>query len=559
MKVNREPVPVIDIFAGPGGLGEGFSAFEVNGNHPFRVALSVEKNRFAHETLELRSFFHHFPQDGVPGKYFSFLRGEISRKELFDEYRSQAEAACREAWLAELGVAKEREVDGRIRDVLRNTDKWILIGGPPCQAYSMIGRSRIGGIHSDDHRVYLYREYLRIIAKHRPAAFILENVPGLLTAKLDGKSIFPNLLADLEDPASLGYSRAPRYKLYSAVTPPRDLRSDGWPIFKANDFLVQAEKYGIPQRRNRIIVIGVREDLNFLPAPIKPDRNIIKIKDVLHGLPKLRSGLSQQEDSKESWRCSLQGFLSNGYLEGAKKCPVVYERLQSILSSLTVPRAGRGANFLSHRVSCRYQPDWFVDERIGGACNHEARPHMRSDLYRYLFVATFGAVHGRSPELRDFPENLLPKHRNVGEVGKEKFFDDRFRVQISDQPGTTVTSHLKKDGHYFIHPDPTQCRSLTVREAARIQTFPDNYFFCGPRTSQFEQVGNAVPPLLAVQIAEIVWEAMSAELLKLQLSSPGEVTAAGAHRRQYDRFAQNVDRMDVAALLGNRNEGVVQS
>jgi DNA (cytosine-5)-methyltransferase 1 len=183
--------------------------------------------------------------------------------------------------------------------------------------------------------------------------------------------------------------------------------------------------------------------------------------------------------------------------------------MKSILSSLAVPRAGRGAPFVAHSISCRYRPDWFVDGRIGGACNHEARPHIRSDLYRYLFVATFGAVYGRSPELRDFPEDLLPDHQSVREVGKEKFFDDRFRVQINDEPAATVTSHLKKDGHYFIHPDPSQCRSLTVREAARLQTFPDNYFFCGPRTSQFEQVGNAVPPLLAAQIAEIIWEVVA--------------------------------------------------
>jgi DNA (cytosine-5)-methyltransferase 1 len=135
---------------------------------------------------------------------------------------------------------------------------------------------------------------------------------------------------------------------------------------------------------------------------------------------------------------------------------------------------------------------------------------MASDLHRYLFAASFAKATGRSPELPDFPGALLPAHKNVSEKGKEKYFDDRFRVQLADRPSMTITCHIAKDGHYYIHYDPSQCRTLTVREAARIQTFPDNYFFCGTRTAQYRQVGNAVPPLLAQQIAAIVFQALRA-------------------------------------------------
>lgn len=128
---------------------------------------------------------------------------------------------------------------------------------------------------------------------------------------------------------------------------------------------------------------------------------------------------------------------------------------------------------------------------------------MESDLHRYLFVSCFGAVNGWSPKLREFPRDLLPDHANVNESLNGGLFNDRFRVQIADQPATTITSHIHKDGHYYIHYDPTQCRSLTVREAARLQTFSDDYFFTGPTTQQYIQVGNAVPPLLAREIAGV--------------------------------------------------------
>jgi DNA (cytosine-5)-methyltransferase 1 len=131
---------------------------------------------------------------------------------------------------------------------------------------------------------------------------------------------------------------------------------------------------------------------------------------------------------------------------------------------------------------------------------------MRSDLYRYYFSACFAKMYNRSPQLADFPEELLPKHKNVNKGVNGELFSDRFRVQIANAPSTTITSHISKDGHYYIHPDPTQCRSLTVREAARLQTFPDNYYFEGNQTLRYQQVGNAVPPLLALKIAQAVYE-----------------------------------------------------
>ena len=151
---------------------------------------------------------------------------------------------------------------------------------------------------------------------------------------------------------------------------------------------------------------------------------------------------------------------------------------------------------------------WYLDQRIGGVTLHETRSHMESDLHRYLFASSFAREEKRSPRLRDFPKPLLPSHLNVWDESAP--FEDRFRVQLRNQPATTIVSHIAKDGHYYIHSEPSQCRSLTVREAARLQTFPDNYFFEGNRTEQYHQVGNAVPPMLARKIGEIVLKLLKA-------------------------------------------------
>ena len=383
----------------------------------------------------------------------------------------------------------------------------------PVQAYSVIGRSRNGGIHPTDHRLYLYREYLRILARHRPSAFIFENVKGLLSSRLGSNGIFHQIVADLSDPYdATGCGTPGQYRLYSLVVPPRSETLDGSPTFDYRDFVIKCEDYGIPQSRHRVILLGLREDCAPAEVPLLVRRKQVKTSSVLNGLPRLRSGLSRTADSKDHWRAALSGIIADRFLDGIPNGngTAVRDDILWTLSQLGLPRADRGGEFVPCRPTSEYLRDWYCDHRIGGVCNHASRPHITEDLYRYLFVASYARLYGRSPELRDFPPRLLPKHKNAHDERKLLYFDDRFRVQLGDKPATTITSHIAKDGHYYIHYDETQCRSLTVREAARLQTFPDNYLFCGTRTQQYVQVGNAVPPLLAWQIANIVGNVLEA-------------------------------------------------
>ena len=181
-----------------------------------------------------------------------------------------------------------------------------------------------------------------------------------------------------------------------------------------------------------------------------------------------------------------------------------------MLARVSVPIDDQGGEFIEGDFRPEYDPRWYHDPRLKGICNHRTRRHMESDLFRYFYAACYAQVHGKSPTLREFPTDLLPKHRSAkAALMQGGNHSDRFRVQVADRPSTTIVSHISHDGHYYIHPDPLQCRSLTVREAARLQTFPDNYFFCGPPTAQYTQVGNAVPPLLARQVAEVVQDILT--------------------------------------------------
>ena len=504
------PIPIVDLFAGPGGLGEGFASC-VTGlqSSAFDVRLSIEMDPDAHTTLELRSFFRQFPRGSAPDAYYERLRGTITTAELFEQYPKQATHARAEAWLAELGKVPTAELHERIRQAIGGSRQWVLCGGPPCQAYSVVGRSRRGGIDDDDKRVYLYREYLRILAEHEPSVFIMENVKGLLSSRVAGSGLFAQILADLHAPgASVRHKRSTaRYRVLSLVAAPRRFDADGNPQFDPQEFVIRSEQYGVPQTRHRVILLGVREDLwHSGTALLTPATREVPVSHVLQGLPKLRSGLSRTTDGPDEWRAAIQEVIGSGLLKTLPNGHYTEVRRAVIdgLDAVRNYRADRGGEFVPCQVGVGFRPDWFLDTRIEGVVNHASRPHMASDLHRYLFATAYAKVVGRSPELRDFPIALLPRHRNVTEVGKELYFDDRFRVQVSDRPSTTITCHIAKDGHYYIHHDPAQCRTFTVREAARVQTFPDNYLFCGTRTAQYRQVGNAVPPLLARQIAQIV-------------------------------------------------------
>ncbi len=514
---------VVDIFAGPGGLAEGFSSVpDVDGKRAFKIALSIEKETAAHSTLRLRSFLRQFG-DALPATYYGLINQGGAEPDWPDLYPEEWKAAKEEAWQFELGQEDPEERLNARLDAIRveSAGNVILIGGPPCQAYSLVGRARNSGkegyVASEDEKHFLYQEYIRILDRLRPAAFVMENVKGMLSSSVDGENrIFDQVLRDLRGDRAEGEA----YRLIALD--PRSRRQFDLGRFepRASDFIVRAEDFGVPQARHRVIVVGLRSDLAAdLPDSALADlmiRHSLKatVGNVLNGMPPLRSGLSRGVDGRDEWKqivsaamafvvemdAGLPDDLEAAFAKRTRECHAAFRRLNDV--------PGREAHGVGISPDCPGDlRDWLVDERLETLPNHATRGHMASDLARYFFAAVFAEIVGRSPKASDFPEELAPEHENWNS-GK---FADRFRVQLSGGPSTTVTSHISKDGHYFIHPDPMQCRSLSVREAARLQTFPDNYLFKGNRTEQYVQVGNAVPPLLARWIGEALFAILTAE------------------------------------------------
>jgi DNA (cytosine-5)-methyltransferase 1 len=504
--------PVVDVFAGPGGLGEGFSLSSGEKGRPcFNSVVSIERDAFSHQTLLLRHFIRQFPEGEAPDEYYTFLKGGMTREEMYRLHPEAHAHAVSSALRISLGPESHTEVKKIISDRVGRSRRWALVGGPPCQAYSLVGRSRMMGRKdfAEDERHTLYLEYLRIIVDHRPPVFVMENVKGLLSATIDGKSAITRIVRDLSHPGTAipGAPDDLSYKLYSLTE--QDMAEED---VDPRLFVVRAEEYGIPQARHRMFIVGIRGDLKVRPGSL---RKMIAptVQATIGSLPSIRSGLSKAKDSPAAWLSELRAISSmnvHRQLNGAVYAGDIANALDfRNLIEVSSPRAISSSQY-SMRKPAHDVLRSLYDGRLSVLTAHEARSHMASDLRRYLYAATFAEKTGRSPKLADFPTSLLPDHKNVEEGRTGKMFSDRFRVQLAGHVSTTITSHISKDGHYFIHYDPAQCRSLTVREAARLQTFPDNYFFAGPRTEQYHQVGNAVPPQLARQIADIVAEVLHA-------------------------------------------------
>ena len=450
-KAPHNEIAIVDLFAGPGGLGEGFSVPATDTLPAMRIRLSIESDPIAVQTLRLRAFlrnFHKYPQE-----YYDALNSGVS----FPNWREKhpkiwniVEGEVRELELGKPGVFESvtKALDEIRKDHTGNT---ILIGGPPCQAYSLVGRSRNMGKENyspeKDERHFLYQEYVRILNYFRPTAFVMENVKGMLSSKVGGGPIFERIVADLQQAAG-GYHLLPMTAATECLTrvPP------------ARDFLVRSEQHGVPQARHRVFLIGIKRSClgnnqTTIP-PILPNTSgpPVPVLSVLGDLPKLRSGMSRN-DNRLTWSKTITAQADR--IIRLRNTP---EEVRSELQRLKE----NGLAILQDRLGTKLQSpdscippalaDYLYDPRLSRLQQHETRGHMKNDLCRYLYATVYARVFNETPRLEDFPWSLRPKHANRD----SGHFTDRFRVQLFNRPSSTITSHICKDGHYYIHPDPLQ-------------------------------------------------------------------------------------------------------
>lgn len=396
----------IDLFAGAGGFSEGFI------REKFEPIAHVEMNAEASNSLRTRVAFHHFKHKDNLNRYYSYLKQDISRDELWNSIPSELLDS----------VINEEITDNTIENIFSKIDLQldskkvdVIIGGPPCQAYSLVGRSRDPNRMKDDKRNYLFRYYAQFLIHYKPNFFVFENVLGLLTA---GNATYLNEILELF--SEIGYS--------------------------ADYQVLNAEEYGVLQKRRRVIIIGRKGKTKFHFPKLETIENIWQTKkDLFFDLPILIPGQEMQ----------------------------IAKYTNQINEYLKISETRNGIDYTTQHIT---------------------RNHNDRDLEIYSLAIDKWINERQRLKYNDIPKQLQTHKNTIA-------FLDRYKVVDPTGHSHTVVAHISKDGHYYIYPDKKQVRSISVREAARIQSFPDDYFFEGGRTAAFKQIGNAVPPLMAEKIA----------------------------------------------------------
>ncbi|MFJ7853949.1 DNA cytosine methyltransferase [Peribacillus frigoritolerans] len=400
---------VLDLFAGAGGLSEGFR------QEGYNVVAHVEMDSNAALTLKTREAYYYLKSQNQISIYEEYLLKKITREELY----SNIPGGILEK------VINDEISDDSIENIFNTIDNLIdkekvdmVIGGPPCQAYSVAGRSRDPLRMENDPRNYLYKQYIKFLDRYKPKYFVFENVMGILSAK--GGEILEDIQNEM---TKAGYKME-------------------YQVLNSKDF-------GVLQSRKRVIIIGWKTNITFEFPEFTQEITIETIKNLFSDLPAIKAG--------------------------EKKEPGYFYKTRIVIDPYLVK-----SNIRSK--------EWRI------LSQHEARPHRETDLEIYRYCVKKWNDEGRKVKYDELP-NRLQTHKNTDT------FLDRFNIVNFNGISHTIVAHISKDGHYYIHPDIDQNRSITVREAARIQSFPDDYFFESSRTAAFKQIGNAVPPLMARKIA----------------------------------------------------------
>lgn len=398
----------IDLFAGAGGLSEGFT------RAGFLPIAHVEMDKDACDTIKTRTAYYYLKDKKEFKFYIEYLKGRIERKALYEKIPKELLESIIYDEISTKSIKGIFDKINRKLNYYKRNEIDVVIGGPPCQAYSNIGRSvHENGMENDD-RNYLYKMYGRFLKEYNPKFFVFENVPGIKSAK--GGSVLKNLKK---------YFRRIGYELEGKI--------------------LNASHFGVLQNRRRMILIGSRKDISFIYPNFEKIEFNATISDLFKDLKAVRPG--------EIVKHAKYKYKTNEYL--------------------TQFEIRNGLDFYTQHIT---------------------RPHNENDLEIYHL-----AINKWNNERVRLKYNDIPK-KNRTQQNLEAFLD-RFKVINNDGFSHTLVAHISKDGHYYIHPDEAQLRSISVREAARIQSFPDDYFFEGSRTSIFKQIGNAVPPLMAYNIA----------------------------------------------------------